>query len=211
MATNKQTAKVAAAKPADKGAKKSASKAPAPRLAAIYKSEICAELTKQFSFKNPMQVPAVKKIVINMGVGRAAEDKKVLDGAVADLALIAGQAPVITRARKSIATYKIRQGMPIGCKVTLRGTQMYEFLDRLITVALPRVRDFEGISSKSFDEAGNYSLGIKEHLIFPEIDFDKTNAVRGMDIVICTSAKNAEEGLALLTAFGMPFKGKGNQ
>lgn len=211
MASKKETAKqapkaaVKAAKPA--AAKKATGSAPAPRLKAVYQNEIRSELSKQFGYKNPMQIPGLSKIVINMGVGKAAEDKKALDAAVADMTLIAGQAPVVTRARKSIATFKIREGMPVGCKVTLRGTRMYEFFDRLLTIALPRVRDFEGVSAKSFDGRGNYNLGIKEQLIFPEIDYDKTDGIRGMDIVICTTAKSNEEAKALLGAFGMPFKG----
>ena len=209
MATKKQAAKPAAE--AKKAAPKAASsvKAPEPRLREMYKNEIRNELKNKFGFTNMMQVPRMEKIVINMGVGRANEDKKILESAVADMTKISGQAPVVTRAKKSIATFKVREGMPVGCKVTLRGARMYEFLDRLITIALPRVRDFEGISTKAFDGRGNYTLGIKEQLIFPEIDYDKTDSIRGMDIVICTTAKNNEEGRALLDAFGMPFKGKG--
>ena len=153
-----------------------------------------------------MQLPKLEKIVLNTGVGKATQDKKLIDGAVKDMTAIAGQAPVVTKARKSIAAFKLREGMPIGCKVTLRGERMYEFLDRLITIALPRVRDFEGVSTKSFDKQGNYALGIKEQIIFPEIDYDQIDQIRGMDIIICTTANTAEEGRELLRAFGMPFK-----
>lgn len=178
------------------------------RLYQEYKKTIQPELIKKFGYKNVMQAPKLSKIVLNMGVGEATTDKKVLEGAVKDMTLIAGQKPVVTYARKSIAGFKVREGMPVGCKVTLRGTQMYEFMDRLVTIALPRVRDFDGIPAKSFDGQGNYSMGIKEQLIFPEIDFDKTDSIRGMDIIICTTAKNDDEARALLDGFGMPFKGK---
>lgn len=177
-----------------------------PRMAALYKSAIKPKMMKEFKYSNEFQAPRLTKIVLNMGVGRAVQDKKLLDAAVADMRLIAGQQPVITYARKSISTYGLREGMPIGCKVTLRGKRMYEFLDRLITIALPRVRDFDGVSSRTFDGRGNFAMGIKEQIIFQEIDFDKTDRVRGMDVIICTTAKNDDEARALLTEFGMPFK-----
>lgn len=177
-----------------------------PRFASMYTDKIRAELTKEFKYTNPMQVPRLTKIVLNMGVGKAAEDKKLLEAAMLDMRLIAGQQPVATKARKSISNFKLREGMAIGCKVTLRGPRMYEFLDRLVTIALPRVRDFEGISTRAFDGRGNYALGIKEQIIFNEIDFDKTDRVRGLDVIICTTAKNDDEARALLLAFGMPFR-----
>lgn len=177
-----------------------------PRFAELYTKTIRAQLTKELGYTNPMMIPRVTKIVINMGVGKAAEDKKLLEGALADMRLIAGQQPVTTKARKSISNFKLREGMPIGCKVTLRGPRMYEFLDRLITVALPRVRDFEGVSTRAFDGRGNYALGIKEQIIFQEIDFDKIDRIRGMDVIICTTAKSDDEARALLAAFGMPFR-----
>ena len=160
---------------------------------------------KKFEYSNIMQVPKLEKIVINMGVGEAKENKKVLESAVADLEKIAGQKAVVTRAKKSVANFKLREGMPIGCKVTLRGERMYEFLDKLVNVSLPRVRDFRGVSNNSFDGRGNYTLGVKEQLIFPEIDFDKVNKLRGMDIVFVTTAKTDEEGHELLAQLGMPF------
>jgi large subunit ribosomal protein L5 len=177
----------------------------ATRLRKHYDEVVRARLMKEFSYKNPMQVPRLEKIVINMGVGETTADTKKIDAAVADLMAIAGQKPVITRAKKSIAGFKVRQGMPLGCKVTLRRDRMYEFLDRLITIALPRVRDFRGLSGKSFDGRGNYALGIKEQLIFPEINYDKVDEVRGMDIIICTTARTDAEGKALLKGFDMPF------
>ena len=177
-----------------------------PRFAEMYAKQIRPQLAKELGYDNPMKLPRVTKIVLNMGVGKAAEDKKLLEGAMADMRLIAGQQPIATKARKSISNFKLREGMAIGCKVTLRGPRMYEFLDRLITVALPRVRDFEGVSTKAFDGRGNYALGIKEQIIFQEIDFDKTDRVRGMDVIICTSAKNDDDARALLAAFGMPFR-----
>jgi large subunit ribosomal protein L5 len=170
-----------------------------------YKSQVRDALTSEFKYKNPMEVPRLEKIVINMGVGEAVADGKKIDAAVRDLTLIAGQKPVVTRAKKSIATFKVRENMPLGCKVTLRGDRMYEFLDRLITIALPRVRDFRGVNGKSFDGRGNYALGLKEQLVFPEIDYDKIDAVRGMDIVICTTAKTDQEAKAPLKGFQMPF------
>ena len=177
----------------------------AARLQDHYKKVVRDALTKEFGYTNPMQVPKLDKIVINMGVGEATADSKKINLAVAELTAIAGQKPVITKARKSIATFKLREGMAIGCKVTLRKQHMYEFLDRLVNIALPRVRDFRGISGKSFDGRGNYTLGLKEQLVFPEIDYDKVDKVRGMDIVICTTAKTDAEAKALLKGFDMPF------
>jgi large subunit ribosomal protein L5 len=164
------------------------------------------QLAEQFGYKNRFQTPALDKIVINMGIGEGVADRKKVDGAAADLGLIAGQKAVITKARKSIATYKLRDGQAIGCKVTLRKARMYEFLDRLINIALPRVRDFRGLNPKSFDGRGNYTLGIKEHIVFPEIDYDKAADIWGMDITVCTTARNDEEARALLTAFNFPFR-----
>jgi large subunit ribosomal protein L5 len=198
---------------ADKGHK--AEKAAAPRepepkvparLKVQFNEVIRKRLADQFSYKNRMQVPELDKIVINMGIGEGVADRKKVDAAAADLALIAGQKAVITKARKSIATYKLRDGQAIGCKVTLRKARMYEFLDRLINIALPRVRDFRGLNPKSFDGRGNYSLGIKEHIVFPEIDYDKTAEVWGMDITVCTTARTDDEARALLTAFNFPFR-----
>jgi len=177
----------------------------AVRFQEIYESKVRAALMAEFGYKNAMEVPKLDKIVINIGVGEAVQDSKKVDAAVRDLTLIAGQKPVVTRAKKSIATFKLRENMPIGCKVTLRRKQMYEFLDRLITIALPRVRDFRGVKGNSFDGNGNYALGLKEQLVFPEIDYDKVDAMRGMDIVICTTAKTDEEAKALLKGFQMPF------
>ena len=177
----------------------------AARLQDHYKKVVREALTKEFGYTNPMQVPKLDKIVINMGVGEATADSKKINLAVAELTAIAGQKPVITKARKSIATFKLREGMAIGVKVTLRKQHMYEFLDRLVNIALPRVRDFRGISGKSFDGRGNYTLGLKEQLVFPEIDYDKVDKVRGMDIVICTTAKTDAEAKALLKGFDMPF------
>ncbi|WP_020484812.1 50S ribosomal protein L5 [Methylomonas sp. MK1] len=176
------------------------------RLQSKYKSEIVPAMQEQFGYKTIMQVPKLTKITLNMGVGGAIADKKVLQSAVSDMEKISGQKAVITLARKSIAGFKIRDDMPIGCKVTLRADKMYEFLDRLITISIPRIRDFRGMSSKSFDGRGNYSMGIKEQIIFPEIDYDKIDALRGMDICITTTAKTDEEGLALLKLFNFPFK-----
>ncbi|MBO8169400.1 MAG: 50S ribosomal protein L5 [Thermoanaerobacteraceae bacterium] len=176
------------------------------RLKEKYFNEVQPLLKEKFGYKNVMEIPKLEKIVINMGVGEATQNPKALDGAVEDLALITGQKPIITRAKKSIAAFKLREGMPIGCKVTLRGDRMYEFADRLINVALPRVRDFNGVPPKSFDGRGNYTLGIKEQLIFPEIDYDKVDKVRGMDVVFVTTAKTDEEARELLRALGMPFR-----
>jgi large subunit ribosomal protein L5 len=172
----------------------------------LYKDTIAGDLQKQFGYKNVMQIPAIEKVVINMGVGEAAQDSKAVEAAVKDLTLIAGQKPVVTKAKKSIAGFKLREGVPVGCKVTLRGARMYEFLQRLVYVALPRVRDFRGLSGKGFDGNGNFSMGLKEQIVFPEIDYDKTDKVRGMDIVIVTSAANNNEAKTLLQAFNMPFK-----
>jgi large subunit ribosomal protein L5 len=176
------------------------------RLKVEFDQKIRGKLTEQFGYKNRMQVPVLDKIVINMGIGEGVADRKKVDAAAADLALISGQKAVITKARKSIATYKLRDGQAIGCKVTLRKARMYEFLDRLITIALPRVRDFRGLSPKSFDGRGNYTLGIKEHIVFPEIDYDKAADIWGMDITVCTTARNDDEARALLTAFNFPFR-----
>ncbi|ADI25192.1 50S ribosomal protein L5 [Geobacillus sp. G4] len=176
------------------------------RLKEKYLNEVVPALMSKFNYKSIMQVPKIEKIVINMGVGDAVQNPKALDSAVEELTLIAGQRPVVTRAKKSIAGFRLRQGMPIGAKVTLRGERMYEFLDKLISVSLPRVRDFRGVSKKSFDGRGNYTLGIKEQLIFPEIDYDKVNKVRGMDIVIVTTANTDEEARELLALLGMPFQ-----
>ncbi|MCZ0755246.1 50S ribosomal protein L5 [Anoxybacillus sp. J5B_2022] len=176
------------------------------RLKEKYVKEVTPALMSKFNYKSVMQVPKIEKIVINMGVGDAVQNAKALDSAVEELALISGQKPVVTRAKKSIAGFRLREGMPIGAKVTLRGERMYEFLDKLISVSLPRVRDFRGVSKKAFDGRGNYTLGIKEQLIFPEIDYDKVNKVRGMDIVIVTTAKTDEEARELLTLLGMPFQ-----
>lgn len=175
------------------------------RLQERYDREVRPALMQEFGYQNPMQVPRLEKIVINMGVGEAVQDSKKIDAAVSDLATIAGQRPVVIRARQSIATFKLRKGMPIGCKVILRRQRMYEFLDRLVTVALPRVRDFRGVSGRSFDGRGNYALGLREQLVFPEIDYDKVDTVRGMDIVIVTTAKTDAEAKALLKGFDMPF------
>ena len=176
------------------------------RLKETYKNEIMDGMTKKFGYKNVMQVPKLDKIVINMGVGEAKDNSKVLDAAIKDLETITGQKVIPTRAKKSVANFKLREGMPIGCKVTLRGERMYEFADRLINLALPRVRDFRGVNPNAFDGRGNYALGIKEQLIFPEIEYDNVVKVRGMDIVFVTTAKTNEEAFALLKAFGMPFK-----
>jgi len=176
------------------------------RLQTLYNEQYVGELQKRFGFKSVMQVPRLTKITLNMGVGEAVTDKKVMDFAVGDLTKIAGQKPVVTNARKSVAGFKIREGWPVGCKVTLRRERMYEFLDRLINVAIPRVRDFRGLSPKAFDGRGNYSLGVREQIIFPEIDYDKIDAVRGLDVVITTSARTDEEGRALLEAFQFPFR-----
>ena len=176
------------------------------RLKGVYKNEIAAKLKAELNLENVMQVPRITKITLNMGVGGASQDKKLIDGAVADMQLISGQKPIVTLARKSIAGFKIREGWPIGCKVTLRGDRMYEFLDRLIGITIPRIRDFRGFSAKAFDGRGNYSMGLKEQIVFPEIDYDKIDRIRGMDITITTTARTDEEGRALLRAFQFPFK-----
>lgn len=176
------------------------------RLEKMYKEEVAPALMKKFGYTNPMEVPKITKITINMGVGEAATNKKILENAVADLAKIAGQKPITTKSRVSVASFKIRDGWPIGCKVTLRRAKMYEFLDRLISISLPRVRDFRGVSGRSFDGRGNYNMGVKEQIIFPEIDFDAVDAIRGMDIAITTTAKNDAEAKALLEAFKFPFR-----
>ena len=176
------------------------------RLKDFYEAQIVPEMTKKFSYTNKLAVPKLEKIIINMGVGEARENAKVLDGAVRDMSIISGQKPVVTKAKKSIANFKLREGMNIGCKVTLRGDRMYEFTDRLVNIALPRVRDFRGVKANSFDGRGNYTMGIKEQLIFPEIEYDKVDKVRGMDIIFVTTAETDEEARELLTQFGMPFK-----
>ena len=177
------------------------------RLQEVYQNTVIKQLMEQFAYASTMQVPRITKITVNMGLGEAVGDKKVIEHAVSDLQKISGQKPVVTKARKSIATFKIREGWPIGCKVTLRRERMYEFLDRLINVAMPRIRDFRGVSGRSFDGQGNYSMGVREQIIFPEIDYDKIDALRGMDITISTTARTDEEGRALLSAFKFPFRG----
>ena len=176
------------------------------KLHDVYRQKVAKELMTQFGYQTVMQVPRIEKITLNMGVGEALADKKILENAVADLAALSGQKPLITKARKSVAGFKIREGYPIGCKVTLRGERMWEFLERLICISMPRIRDFRGVSAKSFDGRGNYSMGVREQIIFPEIDYDKVDKVRGLDITITTSAKSDEEGRALLAAFSFPFR-----
>ena len=201
--------KEAPRKEAAPAAKKSeAPELPAPpaRLAAYYKEKVVPELMQKFGYKTVMQVPRLRKITVNMGVGETTADKKILDNAVADMAKIAGQKPVVTKARKSIANFKIRAGFPVGCMVTLRGARMYEFFDRLVNIAMPRIRDFRGVSNRAFDGRGNYNLGFKEQIIFPEIDYDKIDALRGMNIAIATTARSDDEARALLSAFRFPFK-----
>jgi large subunit ribosomal protein L5 len=211
-APQKDSAKVAAPKPkkgevtGQAGPVAAMPKGYKPRMKALYDEVIRQKLTAEFGYKNALEVPRIAKIVLNMGVGDAVNDTKKVTNAAADLALIAGQKAVITRARKAIATFKVRENMPIGAKVTLRQARMYEFLDRLVTVALPRVRDFRGLNPKSFDGRGNFALGLKEHIVFPEIDYDKTESVLGMDIIVCTTAKNDNEARALLRAFNFPFR-----
>jgi large subunit ribosomal protein L5 len=177
-----------------------------PRLKALYNESIRANLQKQFGYENPMMTPRLDKVVINMGVGEAVNDRKAVEAAAAELTKIAGQRPVITKAKKSIAGFKLRDGMAVGCKVTLRKDRMFEFLDRLVTVALPRVRDFRGLSPKSFDGRGNYAMGLKEHIVFPEINYDQVDKVRGMDIIVCTTSSNDDEARALLAEFNFPFR-----
>ena len=179
------------------------------RLQDFYKDTVVKQLQEQFNYQSVMEVPRITKITLNMGVGEAVGDKKVMEHAVSDMTKISGQKPIVTNARKSIAGFKIREGWPIGCKVTLRRERMFEFLDRLISIAIPRIRDFRGLNPKSFDGRGNYSMGVREQIIFPEIDYDKIDALRGMDITITTTAKTDEEGRALLAAFNFPMKGKG--
>ena len=176
------------------------------RLKDLYKNEVVAKLTEEFGYKNPMEVPRVSKITLNMGVGEALGDKKLMDSAVADMEAIAGQKAIVTKARKSVAGFKVREGWPIGCKVTLRRDRMWEFMDRLVDISLPRVRDFRGINPKSFDGRGNYSMGVKDQIIFPEIESDKVDKVRGMDVTITTTAKTNDEGRALLKALQFPFR-----
>ena len=179
-----------------------------PRLKTHYDDSIRAQLTEQFSYANPMQVPKLDKVVLNMGIGEATTDTKKVKAAYADMELIAGQKPVVTRARNSIATFKVREDMPLGVKVTLRKANMYEFIDRLVTIALPRVRDFRGLNPKSFDGKGNYAVGLKEHIVFPEIDYDKVDTIWGMDIIVCTTATSDDEARELLRAFNFPFSDK---
>ena len=198
--------KAAKAPKAAASAAPAADGAPAPRMRKHYEDVVREAMTQQFGYKNALEVPQIEKIVLNMGVGEAVNDTKKVTSAAGDLGLIAGQRPVVTRARKAISTFKVRENMPIGAKVTLRKTRMYEFLDRLITVALPRVRDFRGLNPKSFDGRGNYALGIKEHIVFPEIDYDKAESILGMDIIVCTTAKTDDEARALLKAFNFPFR-----
>jgi len=204
----KQPKKEAAPKAAkaDVAAVGAEQKGPPPRLALHYQSKVVPDLMQKFGYKTVMQVPRIRKITLNMGVGETTGDKKTLDNAVADMTKIAGQKPVVTTARKSIANFKLRAGFPIGCMVTLRGARMYEFLDRLVNVAIPRIRDFRGVSNRAFDGRGNYNLGVKEQIIFPEIEYDKVDALRGMNIAITTTAKTDDEARALLTAFRFPFK-----
>jgi len=196
------------AKPVEKAAKPARPALPVPpaRLAAFYREKVVPELVSKFGYKTTMQVPRIRKITLNMGVGETVGDKKTLDNAVADMTKIAGQKPVVTKARRSIANFKLRAGYPIGCMVTLRGARMYEFLDRLVNIAIPRIRDFRGVSSRAFDGRGNYSLGVREQIIFPEIEYDKIDALRGMNIAITTTAKTDDEAKALLAAFRFPFK-----
>ena len=199
----KEAQKPAAAAPKEKAPELPA---PPPRLAQYYREKVVPELTQKFGYKSIMQVPRIRKITLNMGVGETTTDKKVLDNAVADMTKIAGQKPVVTKSRKSIANFKIRANFPVGCMVTLRGARMYEFFDRLVNIAMPRIRDFRGVSNRAFDGRGNYNLGFKEQIIFPEIDYDKIDVLRGMNIAITTSAKTDDEARALLTAFRFPFK-----
>ena len=203
----KKSAKEAkpAAAAAPKQGKPARATAPA-RLGVFFKDTVTKDLVKKFGYKSPMQVPRIEKIVLNMGVGEAVADKKIMDYAVGDMAKIAGQKPLVTKSRKAIANFKIREDYPVGCKVTLRGARMYEFLDRLVNIAMPRIRDFRGISGRSFDGRGNYNMGVKEQIIFPEIEYDKIDALRGMNITITTTAKSDEEARALLSAFKFPFR-----
>ena len=205
-----KTAKDAGESKGDKSAAKKAStgKPAGPaRLRDFYRDAVVKDLTQKFGYKSVMQVPRIDKIVLNMGVGEAVADKKIMDNAVADMTKIAGQKPLVTKSRKAIASFKIRENYPVGCKVTLRGSRMYDFLDRLVNVAMPRIRDFRGISARSFDGRGNYNMGVKEQIIFPEIEYDKIDAIRGMNITISTTAKTDDEAKALLAAFKFPFRG----
>jgi len=205
-APRKETSRKEAAAPA--AAKDAGPKLPAPpaRLAVYYREKVVPELMQKRGYKTVMQVPRIRKITLNMGVGETVNDKKILDNAVGDMTRIAGQKPVVTKSRRSIANFKIRAGFPVGCMVTLRGARMYEFLDRLVNIAIPRIRDFRGVSNRAFDGRGNYSLGVKEQIIFPEIEYDKIDALRGLDIAINTTAKTDDEARALLTAFRFPFR-----
>ena len=203
---NRQREAREAAEPKEQKERKPERPAPVPRLQVHYRDIVVKQLMEQFGYKTSMQVPRIEKIVLNMGVGEAVADKKIMDNAVADMTKIAGQKPLVTKARKSIANYKVRAGYPVGCKVTLRGARMYEFLDRLVSVAMPRIRDFRGMSSRAFDGRGNYNMGVKEQIIFPEIEYDKIDAVRGMNITITTNAKSDNEAKALLGAFLFPFR-----
>jgi len=205
-APRKETSRKEAAAPA--AAKDAGPKLPAPpaRLAVYYREKVVPELMQKRGYKTVMQVPRIRKITLNMGVGETVNDKKILDNAVGDMTRIAGQKPVVTKSRRSIANFKIRAGFPVGCMVTLRGARMYEFLDRLVNIAIPRIRDFRGVSNRAFDRRGNYSLGVKEQIIFPEIEYDKIDALRGLDIAINTTAKTDDEARALLTAFRFPFR-----
>jgi len=198
--------KEGAAKDAPKEATRPSRPAPVPRLQIHYRDTVVRQLMEQFGYKTAMQVPRIEKIVLNMGVGEAVADKKVMDNAVSDMTKIAGQRPLVTKARKSIAVFKIRAGYPVGCKVTLRGRRMYEFLDRLVNIAMPRIRDFRGVSGRAFDGSGNYNIGVKEQIIFPEVEYDKIDAIRGMNITITTNARNDTEAKALLAAFRFPFR-----
>jgi large subunit ribosomal protein L5 len=198
--------------PKDKGgAKEKVARTPRPkdykpRMKTHYEKVVREAMAKEFGYKNAMQIPRLEKVVLNMGVGEAVNDRKKVDAAAKDLGMIAGQKPVITRARKSVATYKVRDGMAIGCKVTLRGDRMYEFVDRLVTIALPRVKDFRGLNARSFDGRGNFAMGLKEHIVFPEIDYDQVDEVWGMDVIVCTTAGNDDEARALLRGFNFPFR-----
>jgi large subunit ribosomal protein L5 len=200
-----------AAKGSSKTEKSTAPAAPRPkdykpRMKALYETVVREEMSKKFGYKNPMQIPRIEKVVLNMGVGEAVNDRKKVENAANDLAMIAGQKPVVTRARKSIATFKVRDGMALGAKVTLRGDRMYEFLDRFVTIALPRMKDFRGLNGKSFDGRGNYACGLKEHIIFPEIDYDQVDEIWGMDVIVCTTAHTDDEARELLRGFNFPFR-----
>jgi large subunit ribosomal protein L5 len=199
-------AKKAESAKGEKGAKKAPEERVTPRLRTFFEEVVRAKLSEEFGYKNKMQVPMIDKVVLNMGIGEGVNDRKKVDSAATDLGLIAGQKAIITKSRKSVANFKLRDGQAIGCKVTLRRTRMYEFIDRLINIALPRVRDFRGLNPKSFDGRGNYSMGIKEHIIFPEIDYDKAAEIWGMDITVCTTARTDDEARALLAAFNFPFR-----